>query len=229
MSDATPPPSDGSAPGGTPADPYGPPPTSPYGQPPAPYGGSGGQYPGGQYPSGQYGQPARDPFMPDYGQHALGAKRPGTVTAAAVTTLVLAGVTAAFTLLATIGLVVAKDDFLRRVQDGIDKQNSNTSLDASTLYGVFIVVLVVVVLWALGACLLAVLVLRRSNVARIMLVVSASITALLSQLAIASALSVVTLVGGIAVIVLLFTGSARAWFKGQGTPQAQQVPEQTIY
>lgn len=220
-----PPPSDGSAPGGPPSDPYGPPAaSSPYGQPPAPYGGSGGQDAGGQY-----GQPARDPYLPDYGQYDAGEKRPGSVTAAAVTTLVLAGLTAALALVATVALVVAKDDFLREMQKGIDKQDPNTSVDASTLYGVFLVVMVVLVLWALGACLLAVFVLRRSNVARIMLVISASITGLLSLLGLQSGVSVVTLVGSVVVIVLLFTGRARAWFKGKGAPGGPQPPGQTIF
>lgn len=202
MSDAPPPPPDGS---------------NPYGEPPAAYG------------AGQFGQSAQDPYLPDYGQQPAGDKRPGTVTAAAVVTLVLAGLSAAFMLVATIGLVVAKSDFLREVQKGLDKQDPNTTLDATTLYGAFIVVLVVLVLWSLAACLLAVFVLRRSNVARIVLIISASITALLSLVGIQSGVSIVTLLGSVVVIVLLVTGAARAWFKRQDGLGSPQQPGQTIF
>ena len=57
------------------------------------------------------------------------------------------------------------------------------------------------------------LVLRRSNVARILLVISASVTALLSLLSITSGISLVVLIAAVATIVLLFAGGASAWFK----------------
>jgi hypothetical protein len=81
--------------------------------------------------------------------------------------------------------------------------------------------------WSLIATILGVLVLRRSNGARIALVVSSAMTILLSLLAIGSGVSAITLIGGIAVIILLFTGGASEWFKRKnaaapGIPGVQQ-------
>ena len=55
--------------------------------------------------------------------------------------------------------------------------------------------------------------LRRSNAARITLVVSSAVTALVSLIGIGSGVSALTLIAAIAVIVLLFTGGAGDWFK----------------
>ena len=70
------------------------------------------------------------------------------------------------------------------------------------------------------AIVLGVLVLRRSNVARILLVISSAVVALLSLLAIASGVSAVTLIAAVATIVLLFVGGAGDWFKRAATPAA---------
>ena len=80
--------------------------------------------------------------------------------------------------------------------------------------------------WCLIACILAVLVLRRSNAARITLVVSSAVTALFSLFGIGSGVSAVTLLAAVAVIVLLFVGGANDWFKGKG---GQAVPGMTQY
>src|ERR671920_760725 len=70
------------------------------------------------------------------------------------------------------------------------------------------------VMWAIIAIVLAVLVMRRSNVARILLVISSAVVALFSLLGVTSGVSAITLVAAIAVIVLLFVGGAGDWFKG---------------
>ena len=57
--------------------------------------------------------------------------------------------------------------------------------------------------------------LRRSNGARIALVISSAVSAVLSLLAIGSLLSGLWLIASIAVIVLLFTGGAGDWFKNK--------------
>ena len=56
-------------------------------------------------------------------------------------------------------------------------------------------------------------VLRRSNVARILLVISASVAAVFSLIGITSGFSLVPLVACLATIVLLFVGGAGDWFK----------------
>jgi hypothetical protein len=193
-------------------DPYGPPPQgSPYGQPPQgqqPY----GQAPYGQQPYGQapYGQQA-------YGQPA-GDRRPGTVTAAAWIAIVFSGLTAVFLGLGALGLVVARDDLIneieREMQSGTTGTDVQLDLDPESIVGVLVAVILVLLTWALIAIVLAVFVLRRSNVARILLVISSGVVALLSLIGIASGVSVVSLIASIATIVLLFVGGAGDWFKG---------------
>jgi hypothetical protein len=56
---------------------------------------------------------------------------------------------------------------------------------------------------------------RRSNVARIGLVVSSSLTAIVSLVAITGGVSVIPLAAAIAVIVCLFTGGAGEWYRGR--------------
>jgi hypothetical protein len=188
-------------------DPYGPPPQgSPYGQQPQaqqPY----GTQPYGQAPYGQqpYGQPTGD-------------RRPGTVTAAAWIAIVFSGITAVFLGLGALGLVVARDDVIseieREMQSGATGTDVQLDFDPESIVGVLVAVILVLLAWALVAIVLAVFVLRRSNVARILLVISSGVVALLSLIGIASGISVVSLIAAIATIVLLFVGGAGDWFKG---------------
>lgn len=169
-----------------------------------------------------YGQPYGQQQPYGYGQPFSGsaypplpgsAGRPGGVTAAGVITLVLSGLCAALFLILSLVMFAAKGDFLDAMKDELaDRDNALTINDLDQLYGVIVTVILAFLIWCLAACVLAVLVLRRHNVARILLVVSSSVTALVSLLAITSGVSVVTLAGSIAVIVLLFTGGANDWF-----------------
>jgi len=191
--------------------PYGQPvPQQPYGSPSYPT--TYGQQP---YSPPAYGVMGRDPNV-----------RPGTVTTAAVITMVLSGLCALLFLGATAVMGVAKDDVLDAIGDEVRKQDGSfTQADLESAYGVVIGVMIVMAIWCLIAIVLGVLVLKRSNVARILLVVSASVAALISLVAIGSGASVVTLAGSIAVIVTLFTGGANEWFRTKhavsGTPTHQ--------
>jgi hypothetical protein len=213
--------SDPSTPGnphGEPANPYGRPPEAapppPYGQPPA-YGQGQPQY--GQPPAygqaqPQYGQLGHysEPMPPDPDAD----KRPGPVTAAAVLTLVFSGLTAALFVFAMVGLVVQRDAFLEE----LDNEPGLEDVSPDDLFAVMMIVLGVFLVWSLVAIVLAILVLRRSNAARILLIISAAMTALFSLLAIMSAVSAATLIAGISVVVMLLTGSARDWFARKNAP-----------
>jgi hypothetical protein len=184
---------------------------SPYGEPdpyaqstPSPY----GQQPAGQ-PYG-YGQ------QPSYGQPATmqqpgGDRRPGTVTAAAWITIVFSGITAALFGLAGLGLLVARDEVVAEMEKQPEFQDLQIDLDQA--YGVGVAFVLGFVVWAVIAVVLAVFVLRRSNVARILLVISSAVVALFSLISIGSVVSAVTLLASGAVIVLLFVGGAGDWFK----------------
>src|SRR5688572_20289549 len=167
-----------------------------------------GQQPGGQpYPYGQQSPYGQQP----YGQQPGGDRRPGTVTAAAWITIVLSAITAVLFGFTGLGLFIARDQVITEMERVPEFQDAN--IDADAAVGVMVAVILGLVVWAIIAIVLAVLVLRRSNVARILLVVSSAVVALFSLLGVTSGVSVVTLVASIAVIVLLFVGGAGDWFK----------------
>lgn len=216
----------GQAPAGQ--DPYGQPPPPqqpPYGQAPA-----GSQSPYGQPPAGPqspYGQPAygQQPAYGAAGGHGLPGepdRRPGGVTAAGIITIVFSGLSLLLFGITTLGLLVARDQFLEQLADQPGFDNADVSPDQ--LFGVILVVVGVFAVWSLIALVLGVLVLRRSNGARIALVVSSAVTALVSLLGITSGLTAITLIASVAVIVLLFAGGASEWFRRReaGTPGIQQ-------
>jgi hypothetical protein len=160
-----------------------------------------------------YGQP--DPYgQPSpYGAPAQpnGDRRPGTVTAAAWITMVFAAIVAAIFGLTGLALVIARDQVITEMERVPEFQDTN--IDADSTVGVLAAVMFGLVVWALIAIVLAIFVLRRSNVARILLVISSTVVALASLLTITSGVSAVLLIASVAVIVMLFAGGAGAWFK----------------
>lgn len=232
------------------SDPQFPPADNPYGTPPAspnPYGQpSGGEPAHGQPPTAPqqhnpYGQqPGAQP--PAYGQEnpygqqapygaahgsAYGApagdpdKRPGTVTAAGIVSIVMSTLSLLLFLVVTVGIFVARDDVEDAINDELANQQGMGDISAGDLTAVVLVVMLVFVVWSLSAIVLGVLTLKRKSWARVMLVVSAAVTALFSLLGITSGLSALTLIAAVAVIVLLFTGGANQWF-------ARREPEQQL-
>jgi len=189
----------------TPGNPYGEP-ANPSGQP------QYGQPPAYGQPQPAYGQPGSygAPVLPDPDAD----KRPGPVTAAAVLTFVFAGLTAVLFGFAMVGLMVERDSFLEE----LDNEPGLEDVSPDDLFAVLMIVLGVFLVWSLVALVLAILVLRRSNAARILLIISAAMSALFSLLAILSAVSAATLVAGISVVVMLLSGSARDWFARKNAP-----------
>lgn len=172
---------------------------TPYGQP-DPYGqGSAGQpSPYGQQPAWGAPQPTGD-------------RRPGTVTAAAWIAIVFSAITAAIFGFAALALLVARDQVIDEMERVPEFQDAN--IDPDTAVGALVAVMLFLLLWAVIAVVLAVFVLRRSNVARILLVISSAVVGLFSLLSITSGISFLLLLAAAAVIVLLFVGGAGEWFK----------------
>lgn len=210
-----------------PPNPYGQPPANPYAQPganpygqaaPPPYGQnpypaqtSGQPYPAQPYPGSQ-GGPLGD-GLDMYGRPLVNNDpRPGTVTAAGWITLVVSGLTALLFGGFAIAVAVSKDDMVREIEKALREQGTAPDVDANAIYSAAMIVCVLLALWCLIACLLAVFAMRRSNIARILLVISAVIVALLSLLGITSGVSAIWLVACLAVVVLLFTGGAGDWY-----------------
>ncbi|WP_164775132.1 hypothetical protein [Nocardioides pantholopis] len=149
--------------------------------------------------------------MSDPAQEPDRDRRPGTVTAAGVVTLVMAG-------LATLGFGVAAVMVVTSSGDG----GGDGGGDGQAMADFVGAVAGLLAVWSLVAVVLAVFAMRRSQVARVLLVVSAAVVALLSLVALASVVSLVTLLGAVAVIVLLFTGGAQDWYAARGAPQQRQ-------
>jgi hypothetical protein len=138
------------------------------------------------------------------------------VTAAAWITIVLSAITAVLFGFTGLGLFIARDQVITEMERVPEFQDAN--IDADAAVGVLVAVILGLVVWAIIAIVLAVLVMRRSNVARILLVISSAVVALFSLLGVTSGVSAVTLVAAIAVIVLLFVGGAGDWFRGCRRP-----------
>lgn len=206
------------------SDPNTPPPGNPYGEPQTP-------------PSNPYGQPASTPpaysgygetptaqqpyAQQPYGQASYGPtrdpdKRPGTVTAASIITIVMSTITFLLFAIVTVALLVARDDVI----DEIDQEMANTQgledMSADDLANFITIIMLVFVAWCLAAIVLAVLAMRRKNWARITVIISAAMAALFSLLGITSLISGITLIAAIAVIVLYFTGGANDWYAKRG-------------
>ena len=163
-----------------------------------------------------YGQ--QDPYgqQPSYGAPPVqGDRRPGTVTAAAWITIVFSGLTAVLFGFAGLALLVARDQVITEMERVPEFQDAG--IDADAAVGVLVAFILGLVVWAVIALVLAVFVLRRSNVARILLVISSSVVALLSLLGITSGISAITLIASVATIVLLFVGGAGDWFARKGS------------
>ncbi|HET7684514.1 MAG TPA: hypothetical protein VFK34_12690 [Marmoricola sp.] len=188
-----PPPPTGQAPYGSPygsPQPQGQPAyPSPYGQPPAPYGVAG------------YG-PVRDPD-----------ERPGRLLAAAIITWIFAGLTLLFAVVMLIGGLAGNDTLFDRA---IEEAGGAEGVTGADIRAGIVVIGLVLGFWSLAAIVLAFLVLRRQNWARITLAVSAAMTALFSLLGITSGVSVLTLAAAVVVLILLFGRDSSDWFSGRG-------------
>lgn len=197
------------------------------------------QQPYGQAPYAQqpYGQ---DPYaQPQYAQQAYGQpaypsgafpfagkdpdKRPGTVLAAGIVTIASSALTLVVLLIGLLGLSASRQEFIDELNRNADFQSVDVSADQ--LVSVIQVFIGVFAVWALVGILLGVLVMRRSKVARILLVISAGLVVALGLLAITSVFSGLWVLAGGAVIALLFMGGANDWYARRGS----NIPGQIRY
>ena len=176
------------------------------------------QTPYGQQPA--YGQPGYG--QPTYGQPGYGVdahKRPGTVTAAGVLTLVFSGLALLLFAFVLVAVLVARDVMASELSTTPGFEG--VSIDQ--VVAVTAVTMSLFALWALVAMILAVLAMRRRNGARIGLVVSAVLTALLCGLSllgaaadpVSAALPLLVAVVAVTTIVCLFAGGASNWYAGR--------------
>ncbi len=157
-------------------------------------------------PGNPYGAPPPyAPIDPD--------KRPGSVTAASIITIVLSALSLALFGILAIVLAAARGDIIDEINRELEGQPGFEDIAADDLANLMVVVFVVLAIWSLVAIVTAVLAMKRHNWARIVTVVSAGVTALFSLLGIMSGISAITLIAAIAVVVLYFTGGASEWYQ----------------
>ena len=156
---------------------------------------------------------SEQPYNP-YGAPAAGgpSKRPGNVTAAAITTIVASGITFAALVVSMIYIVSSRADFIVQLDEELATNDAYQDVSPEAVANVAIGFLVVLAVWCLIAIVLAVATMRGSNGARITLVVSASMSALFSLLGALVILPLALTIASIATVVLLFTGGSREWF-----------------
>lgn len=140
--------------------------------------------------------------------------RPSPVAVACVVTWVATGLTALGMLLTGVALAVRPDTLLaeaHRQNPELEQQGVSDHL----LLGATYAMVAVIVLWCLAAAVLAVLVFRGVEWARVVLVVSAAVAAALSLIgtALGAFVLVLTLLASGAAVALLLRSDARAWFR----------------
>ena len=214
-----------------------PPPQQPFGAPPpspSPYGQPPTQQPQGEQAPAQpqsytqqYGQSYSQQYGQQYGQPAQGAypsygeppkdSRPSTVTAAGVITLVTSGLMFVLLAVSLVTVLAAgpDSDYVQDIVDEMARQNAAyEDFSAQTIVNIAAVGIAIALGWALIAMLLAVFAMRRSNAARIGLVVSAALVFVPTGLiGVTGAFAMLLLSAAcIVVIICLFAGGASGWF-----------------
>ena len=139
--------------------------------------------------------------------------RPSGVTVACVLTWIACGLTTLGMIATAVLLAMDPDTLL----DEVHRQNPEIEAEGVTdnlLVGVTFAMIGAIILWCLSASALAILVFRRVEWARIVLVVSTSTAAALSLIgtAIGAFLLALTLVASVVTLALLLRPEARAWF-----------------
>jgi hypothetical protein len=147
------------------------------------------------------------------------APRPAAVLWACLLTWACSGVLALVIAASAVALAVSPHLAL----DEVHRQNPDLAaqgISDDLLIGVSYLMLAGLVGWCVGAALLAVLVLRRVDWARIVLIVSAACCGALCLVGVAlgAFLLVITLLGSAAVIVLLVRPDTRSWFARRDAP-----------
>ncbi len=139
-------------------------------------------------------------------------RRPGTVTAAVITTIVASTITCAGLVVSLLYIASNRAEFRTQIDAQLATSPAYDEFSSSTLADISIGVLAVLALWCLVAIGLAIGTARASNGARIALVVSASLSGLVSLLGALVVVPLLLTIASIATVVLLFRGGASEWF-----------------
>jgi len=157
---------------------------------------------------------AYPPPAPAYGP--VTDQRPGTVTGAAVTTIVLASLgTLLFGILGLVALL-ARDTFAEEMfgATGFENFTESELRDIAVVIGVVALGLAV---WSLVSIVTASLSLRRHNWARIITIITSGGWAALGlfNLVTGNPAGVLMVAAGVTVVILYLVGQANAWYNGK--------------
>ena len=115
-------------------------------------------------------------------------------------------------------MATSRDSMMSELDGNADLEGFNMSTD--DLYSFLQTLFVVFLVWSIIGVVLGVWAMRRSNVARILLVISSALVCVVSLFAIASVLPALWLLAAIATIALLFVGGANDWYARRSPAQA---------
>jgi hypothetical protein len=160
-----------------------------------------------------------------YGGSGAPTRRPGTVTAAAIITMVFGALTALGCGILGLTLLLAdKNNVINDLQDQLGDQSAfddYTFEDWENVLSAAGIIFLVLAVWAVISIVLAVGALRGSNGARITLIISAAVSIVVSLIGTLIFLFPgLNLIAAIAVIVLLFTGGAGDWYRAKKNARA---------
>jgi hypothetical protein len=175
-----------------------------------------GYPPPGHAPYPPYGPPPGYPPQQAYQPQGV----PGPVRTAAILTWVFAGVALAGFVVVGIVLAADRGDLFDELERRQEYQDLDVTRDQVTV--VLIVLLVVLAFWAVCECVLAFLVWRGQNWARITLAVSAGMTAVVSLAMVP--VSLLHLVVGAVVVGLLFSPASNQWFRSRSVGRMPAPP-----
>ena len=165
-------------------------------------------------------QAAYNPYgvPPAVGAHKAAGPtgRPPRVTAAVVITIVASTITLAGLLLSLAFLVGSRETFLVEIEAQMAGNSTYDDIAADAVATVALVFLVLLAIWCVAAIGLAIATLRGSNGARITLVVSAALSALVSLLGIVVIVPLLLTAASITTVVLLLGNDAAEWCARRG-------------
>ncbi|HEU4513197.1 MAG TPA: hypothetical protein VFR87_08825 [Nocardioidaceae bacterium] len=182
----------------------------PYGQPGQPYG------------QGPYGYPQQQPYYGAPQKPVDPDARPTSVTVAAWITWVLSALSILFFVMVALVMVAAQDQFLRQLEQ--DPTFQQLDVPSDQVVAAMWVMGTIALFWGASAMVLAWFAYRRSNWARIALVVSSGLTLVFSV--VAFPVGLLHTLGAGAVIALLFIGGAQQWYSRRGGPGGYPGPYQ---
>jgi hypothetical protein len=164
-------------------------------------------------PEGAGSAPAAPPSVAS-STAPLPLSRPPTVAVACALTWITSGLTVVGMVLTGVLVALRPDTLL----DEVHRQNPELAAEGVTnrmLVAMTIVMIAGIVLWCLVAAVLAILVFRRTEWARIVLVISAAAAAALSLVgtAVGAFLLVFTLIASVVTLALLLRPETRGWFQ----------------